>query len=296
MNNYDETDSLNYAIYPANDNPGYLERYMNSMIFVPPDRQDTNKPQWIKYVNLPNFKSITYFSLDPEDEQSLDGKSSIPSEKKYILWSHGNGGDLLSHYPVMTTWFEAMNKKIGIIVYDYEGYGFTDGSCSEKNCYNNLTFMIRHAIKELNIKQKNLYLVGQSLGTGIVVDFCSRHRWTTPIILISPYKSISRVIVDPHWFDLLSNIAVDTIDMFKSHHKMHRVQCPVIIYHGLKDKLILPHHSVEMYNNHKNKITLVMLRDADHNNILNHIDLNEITDLIRTSSTNFLYDNDDNSY
>lgn len=280
MADNDKSVTLTFDIYPETSYVGYLEGYMNRMIFCPPNRQydyrTINKPSWIKYLKMPNSRSITYFSLDPKTEDNVDSR--------YILWSHGNGGDLLSHYPVMKRWFEAMGKKIGIIVYDYEGYGMSDGVCSEKNCYNDLTFMVSHVLNELHIKQKNLYLVGQSLGTGIVVDFCSRHRWMTPIILISPYKSISRVMVDPHWLDVVSNVVVNTLDMFTTHHKLPQVRCPIIIYHGLRDKLILPHHSVEMYNNHRDKITLVLLKNADHNNILDYINLEQISDVILRTS------------
>jgi pimeloyl-ACP methyl ester carboxylesterase len=170
---------------------------------------------------------------------------------------------------------EKMDKKIGIIVYDYEGYGFSGGDCSEKNCYNDLAFMIKYAIDKMHVKKENLFLVGQSLGTGIVVDFCSVHHWTTPVILISPYKSIARVMLDPHWIDITTNYVVDSIDMFTSHQKLDNVKCPIIIYHGLRDEMILPYHSKDMYLKHKDKITLVFLKKASHNGILEHINFNQ---------------------
>lgn len=274
-----------YHPLPEQTQLGYIEAYMNQLIFHPPDRQlyrqlyrqridqHTQIPEWMKFIRTSDRNPITYFSIDPEI--SVENK-----EKAYILWSHGNSGDLISHYQTMDQWFTGMKKQIGIICYDYHGYGLSGGICSENNCYDSLIIVVKHVLDEMGIKPENLYLVGQSLGTGVVVDFCSRHEWSTPIILISPYKSISRVKIDPHWSNLSANVFVDNIDMFKTHHKMHLVECPCIIYHGLKDSLIHPSHSIELYNAHKNKITLILLRNADHNNILSHISIEQIADMI----------------
>ncbi|VBB18925.1 hydrolase family protein [Yasminevirus sp. GU-2018] len=297
----DQSDS--YFIYKDSANVGYLESLMNSLIFVPPnpprerfngltnaDRSNGKAsdihpsqaekrpiPEWVKFITLPNTNKLSYFVIDPNPVYDSTGKQV---QNRYILWSHGNAGDLTSIYPVMMQIFREMQGRVGIIAYDYEGYRYSEGVCSEKNCYNDLVCMVKHAVENMKIRKENLFLVGQSLGTGVVVDFCVRHGWRTPIILLSPYKSISRVVLDPHWTDPLTNILVDSIDMFTTHHKTDRLSCPVIIYHGVKDRLIHPRHSVELYNRHRDKITLVLLKHADHNDILNHVRPSQILDMI----------------
>jgi pimeloyl-ACP methyl ester carboxylesterase len=257
-------------IYDSN-NVGYIESMMNTLIFLPRNKEIfkvSYKPDWIKYITLPNSNKLSYFVIDPISNKSVN---TLKSDKKYILWSHGNAGDLLSLYPVMKMLYQSMGGRIGIIVYDYEGYGYSNGECSEKNCYNDLACMVRHSLLTLNIRKKNIFLIGQSLGTGVVVDFCYRHHWKTPIILISPYKSISRVKIDPYWFDIISNIAIDNIDMFTTQYKLHYLKCNIIIYHGTRDQMIPVEHSIEMYNNHTDKIKLILLKNATHNDTLNYI-------------------------
>jgi pimeloyl-ACP methyl ester carboxylesterase len=275
LTNHDDS-----KMYRDSDNIGYVESSMNGAIFLPPDRDRlprNNPPHWVKFIEMPNSNKVSYFLIEPDkDNRVLNNKKN----DRYILWSHGNASDLAAMYSSMQYLHRSMDGKIGIIAYDYEGYGYSDGICAEKNCYNNLALMIRHAINEIGINRENLFLIGQSLGTGVVIDFCSTHSWKTPIILLSPYKSILRVMVDPHWTDPMTNLIIDSIDMFTSHYKMHKIQCPVIIYHGLRDRLIHPKHSVEMYNNHKDKITLVLLRDADHNDMLNHIKPSQLFEMI----------------
>lgn len=266
------------SVYVYNDshNVGYIESMMNTLIFQPPDKElfcdEQQKPSWLKYMFLPNLNRLSYFVIDPySNSNSTNYGSKARLDKKYILWSHGNAGDLLSLYSVMSDFHREMNGQIGIIGYDYEGYGYSDGVCSEKNCYNDLTCMINHALFTLNIQQKNLFLVGQSLGTGVVVDFCFRHYWITPIILISSYKSISRVKIDPFSLDIISNVLVDCMDMFTTHYKLEHLKCAIVMYHGTNDNMIPVDHSIEMYNNHPNKIKLILIKDATHNDILNYI-------------------------
>ena len=250
---------INFLIYQDTDNINYIENYMNHYVFHPLNRKKHINPSWMKYLKISDTYHLTYFILEP-----------INKNKQYILFSHGNAGDLFSYYDQMVQWYNLMNKKVGIIVYDYQGYGKSSGMCSEKNTYNDLTHMIRYCLINLKIPKSNLYLVGQSLGTGIVINFCSTHLWTTPICLISPYKSISRIIYDPVWYNPTS-ILLNTVDMYTTQDKLHHVKCQILIYHGHKDELILPYHSKELHESHKDKITLILLDSATHNNILNLI-------------------------
>lgn len=274
-----------FFIYDDSHIIGYVESLMNIRIFQPPNKliynNDIIKPKWIKYIILPNKNKLSYFVIDPISNNKINDNN-----RKYILWSHGNSGDLISLYSTLKSLYDGMNGQVGFIAYDYEGYGYSDGICSERNCYNDLTCMIKHALTTLHINKNNLFLIGHSLGTGIVVDFCFRHVWETPIILISPYKSISRIKIDPHWTDFIINNAVNYLDMFTTHHKLHILVCPIIIYHGTKDELIPSSHSIEMYNNHKDKINLILIENANHSNILQYIRSIELLSIINSHISN----------
>jgi abhydrolase domain-containing protein 17 len=262
------------ALQGQESQPGYVESWMNQIIFMPPNPRDhpnNSRPPWLKFLKTPCNKNIAYFVIQPE---------KTIGNKKYILWSHSNASDLNSIYRILVQFYNQLNREIGIIAYDYQGYGFSDGTCSEKNCYDDIKHMVNYILCEMNVEKGNLFLFGQSLGTGIVVDFCSRNEWKTPIVLLSPYKSIARVKVNPHRINVVANCLVDRLDMFTSHYKIHALKCPIIIYHGLKDTLVYPDHSQEMYEQHKNKIILILLENAGHNNILHHIDPCQILNMV----------------
>src|SRR5579872_5351628 len=159
-----------FFIYDDSHIVGYVESLMNVRIFQPPNNLLIHneygiKPTWIKYIMLPNKNKLSYFVIDPKSDPSDKNKSkSKNKDRKYILWSHGNSGDLMSLYPILKSFYDGMNGNIGFIAYDYEGYGYSDGICSERNCYNDLTCMVKYALQTIQIKKKNLFLIGQSLG------------------------------------------------------------------------------------------------------------------------------------
>lgn len=269
-------------------NIGFVESKMNELIFKPPNREYFNsqlnnkseKPHYIKIFECKDESSntdqqinLSYFVIHPVDRNR--------SYNPYILWSHGNGSDLMELYPIIKNLHTRLSGQIGIIVYDYEGYGLSSGQSREINCYRNLDMMIEFCKTRLNIPLDRLFLLGHSLGTGVVINYVSKiTEWKTPIILLSPYKSISRVLVDPHWTDILTNFIVNCIDRFKSIDKIENITCPIVIYHGMRDTLIDYHHSIELRKKNKTRTTLILIKRAGHNDILNHIDPKEIWNIV----------------
>ena len=277
---------------------GYIESKMNGLIFQPPNREyfktELDPPKYIETftTNISdnddldhNKVTLSYFVLHPNEiahaRKSEKTKARLNTYPPYILWSHGNGSDLIESYPVMKALHSELGRHIGIIMYDYEGYGLSSGKCREVNCYRDLDIMVKLCRTQFKIPSDRLFLLGHSLGTGVVIDYVSsRPEWKTPIILLSPYKTISRVLVDPHWTDLFTNLVVNSLDRFTSINKFDKIRCPVIIYHGLKDTMIDYRHSVELRKLNKKRTTLILLKSAGHNDILSYIDPKEIWNIV----------------
>lgn len=268
----------------CNDNIGFIESKINSFIFKAPKRhylknkseKANNFEKYIETFNSNDGKiRLSFFVIHPHNMDKSQEK--LP----YILWSHGNASDLIDLYPTIKNFYSQLNRQIGIIVYDYEGYGSSSGTCRETNCYRDLKIMIDFCCNKLKISRNCLFLLGESLGTGIVIDYVSRHPdWETPIILLAPYKTISRVLIDPHWIYSLTNIVINSIDRFTSIDKIDKIKCPIIIYHGIKDTIINYRHSVELRRKNRTNTTLILLKKANHNDILSYINPQEIWNIV----------------
>eukprot|EP01017_Pseudomicrothorax_dubius_P051564 TRINITY_DN9954_c0_g1_i1.p1 TRINITY_DN9954_c0_g1~~TRINITY_DN9954_c0_g1_i1.p1 ORF type:complete len:112 (-),score=12.17 TRINITY_DN9954_c0_g1_i1:361-696(-) len=88
----------------------------------------------------------------------------------------------------------ALNLKINIFAYEYSGYGQSEGSPSDFNCILDIKAAYDYLVNKLNFKWQNIYLYGQSIGSGPSVVLAAYHN--TPVgglILHSPITSGARM-------------------------------------------------------------------------------------------------------
>jgi pimeloyl-ACP methyl ester carboxylesterase len=230
----------------------------NSEVFIIKNYKKRNDIRYSDYINFP-FNQNDYI----EEVSVMKIRPIIDNHpNKVIIFSHGNSSNIYTKAPYLKRLSDLLC--INIICYDYPSYGDTNGLPTEKNCVECLNIVIEDTLNYY----KNIILVGQSLGTGIVIDYVSNHKWLSPILLISPYKSIPRVITD-------NSIA----DSFTSQHcyqsidKISNAICPIKIVHGEKDTLIPMSHANDLYILVANKQFLpTFIPDTGHNDILGKID------------------------
>ena len=88
------------------------------------------------------------------------------------------------------------------------------------------------------------------------------------IILISPYKSVGKILYDSSFMNILPK--------FDSESKIKTVTCPAQIYHGTNDSIIDYSHGICLYNlfkfNNKGKYKIILLKQVGHNfDVLDYI-------------------------
>ena len=185
--------------------------------------------------------------------------------KNIIIFAHGNGCDIYTFY----NYLKYLSKHLDVIVvsFDYPEYGLSIGELNEFTCYDSLTDVVNYYLKY----NKNILLIGQSLGTGVIIDYVSKNNWLKPIILISPYKSIPKIIFE---CDIVENMI--TKNKIASYQKIKFVKCPIKIFHGTNDNLIDISHGIELHNLMTNKtLKPQWIKNCSHNDILNYIKIND---------------------
>jgi len=227
----------------------YIKSVYQEIVFQPGTTDDFTKYKIpIYYTESKNGKMITYYKFTP-----------LVKSEKIIIFSHGNGSRAYQ-YKNYFKWL-SNHLETTIIAYDYQGYGFSEGTCSEKNCYEDLESIIEHVKVEYGYSEENIRLIAYSLGTGVTIDYISNHSWSSPVILIAPYRSIITTVA-PRTSGYL-----DKIDMFISINKIHRVICPVKIYHGIDNKVIPIDHGRDLYTKLLNPLPPVWVQGGTHTNM-----------------------------
>ena len=216
-----------------------------------------------------NKEKISLVEIYPTKETMVNCNAS----QKYLIYSHGNNGTILSKFSYFLNL--SANLNISIIAYDYIGYGLSENKLpTETGCYDSLKCTIDYVV-DLGADFSNIYLMGRSLGTGVVIDYVSKNDWGTPIILISPYKSIATIILDTEF-----NIFYP-IDKFRSVEKLKSVKCPAKIFHGEDDTVINISHGKNLYDNLPNKLfEPTWLKNIGHQRILKMITIDHYQEII----------------
>ena len=149
-----------------------------------------------------------------------------------VLFSHGNGGNLSWWGRTIEEWHE--HRREAFLIFDYPGYGKSEGQPSEAGCYAAALAAYTWIREIQHVPGEKLLLVGQSLGTGVVTHLAldCRHR---ALVLISPFSS-------------MPDMASEKLPMFPGRWFIHnsfdnlarigRCQRPLLVVHGVADDLV----------------------------------------------------------
>lgn len=103
-----------------------------------------------------------------DDDVELHGwLTAHPDPKGVILVCHGNAGNI-SHRMGTLARFHRMGLRV--FLFDYRGYGKSQGSVSEAGTYRDVRAAYRHLVVERGIQPDRIVLFGRSLGAGVIAD------------------------------------------------------------------------------------------------------------------------------
>ncbi|CAI0542501.1 unnamed protein product [Linum tenue] len=163
-----------------------------------------------------------------------------PFARFTLLYSHGNAADLGQ-------------------IYDYSGYGASSGKPSELNTYYDIEAVYNCLKDEYGVKQEELILYGQSVGSGPTLHLGSRLHNLRGIVLHSAILSGIRVLY-PVKVTL-------PFDIFKNIDKIRHVSCPVLVIHGTSDEIVDWSHGKRLWELAKEKYDPLWVKGGGHCNL-----------------------------
>lgn len=204
-----------------------------------PTREITNTPDDL---GMP-FEEV-YFPA--ADGKQLHGWFIPGRGDDTIVWFHGNAGNISNRvYNIML-----MNVHIGanLFIFDYRGYGLSEGKPSEKGLYSDGEGVLEYLRSRDDIDHDRLVLFGRSLGGCVVAELAMRHS-AKAVIIESSFTSVdamSRYKRPAIAFFIPSRLLVRS--RFDSLSKMGRIHSPIMIVHGDKDVTVPIHMGRELFN------------------------------------------------
>jgi len=147
-----------------------------------------------------------------------------------LLFCHGNAGNIGDRVHNVKLLHDA---GIAVLIFDYRGYGRSEGKATEQGCYQDSRAAWDWLTKERAIDPRQVSVFGRSLGGAVAIELATRVA-PRALVVESTFTSIAD----------MAPVAMPIIPkgllprMFDSRSRTGDVHCPVLVIHGTRDELV----------------------------------------------------------
>ncbi len=178
---------------------------------------------------------------------------SVASPGPAVVFGHGNA-ELIEHWPELLAPYRQMG--ISVLLPEYRGYGRSAGTPSEAAIREDFLAFFARLVARPEVDPRRVVLHGRSLGGGAVCTLAERHP-PAALVLQSTFTSVADVAKG--WLVPRALVA----DRFESLPVVQRLECPVLVVHGRRDRIVPFAHGEALARScRRGRLVAV---DADHN-------------------------------
>ncbi len=207
---------------------GGMYGFQRQLMYAPEKRQESPKE-----FNLP-MRNVVFKAAD--NVQLAAWYAKAPEGQPTIIYYHGNAGRLGSRPGKLRT---LMAENFGMLALSYRGFGGSEGMPTEAGIYEDARAAIRY-LNEQGVKQEQIVLYGESLGTGVAVQMATEFPRLKAVVLEAPYTSTAN-----RGQEIYPYVPVKLLmkDRFDSISKIGGLAMPLLFLHGYEDRTIPLAHS-----------------------------------------------------
>lgn len=217
------------------------------------------------------FWDMSYLSVQPTEHwiETPDGarlhallfSASDTSDAPFLIHYHGNGGNLSYRAPIASS---LANRGVSTLLFDYRGYGRSDGSPTEKALEIDALAVYDYVRNTLAVPEKEIALFGESLGGAYAARVASEHD-VRCIVIESSFPSARTVAskiypLGPLLFPL--NGSLPTARWLSSS------DAPILIFHGTDDEVIDFEVGKALFDSIESEKEFLPIEGAGHNDII----------------------------
>lgn len=178
--------------------------------------------------------------------------------KPVILYFHGNGGALRFR---VERFRRLIADGIGLVALEYRGYGGLGGSPTEQGLIADGEAAYRFAAAHYPTQQ--LVLWGESLGSGVAIAVAAELP-VARVILEAPFTSAVAIGARHYWYLPVSLLMKD---QFRSDTRIGKVTAPVMIMHGVHDRVVPYAMGEQLFDLANKPKRLVRFLDGGHEDL-----------------------------
>jgi|AGTN01.2.fsa_nt_gi Putative lysophospholipase. len=183
------------------------------------------------------------FFKTPDGKQLHGWYFNVPDAPRTLLVHHGQGGNITSYIQAISVF---VKSGCSVLVYDYEGFGRSEGTPSNPGVVKDGEAAYDYARKELGLTPNEIIHCGISLGTGVACQVATTRK-SAAVVLLSPYTSLKNLAKELWPMLDYYPSAMFPPDLKTTEFVAKNKTVPLIIVHGAKDTMIPVHHSDELF-------------------------------------------------
>jgi uncharacterized protein len=183
---------------------------------------------------------------------------AAPDDPVLVLFP-GNAGNLSGRGETIVRIRERLGTSV--LIFDYPGYGKSQGKPSEPACYDAAEGALGWLQEQKKVPPERWVLYGESLGGGVATEMARRHSCRA-LILVKTFTSLPAAArchypwLPCHW--LMSN-------RFDSLSKLPNIHCPVFILSATADQVVPYDHGETLYQAANEPKLFFRDEGSDHN-------------------------------
>ena len=227
------------------------------------------------HVITPNRLGIDYedIYISTEDGIQLHGWKLLSAidPSGTILYFHGNAENISTHF---TNVYWLTRFGYDVYLFDYRGYGQSEGETDLDGTIQDMELMIGHTVKRL-VEDEKLIVMGHSLGGSMSIYVTANSAYRNQIEALitveafSDYHDVTQEVLARSWLLWLFQWPLSfTID--NSYRPLDEVASiapiPIAIIHSKSDEIIDFYHAEKLYEAASSPKELIVI-DSNHSNV-----------------------------
>jgi uncharacterized protein len=149
-----------------------------------------------------------------------------------LIWFHGNAGNISHRVENIKLLHDKV--KVNIFIFDYRGYGRSEGRASEEGTYLDGEAALAFIQKRLATEPKKIILFGRSMGAAVAAEMANRFD-SQGLILETPFLSVREMAREIFPFLPIGFLLRTQYDV---RQKIQKIKTPLLVLHGDQDEVV----------------------------------------------------------
>jgi pimeloyl-ACP methyl ester carboxylesterase len=190
-------------------------------------------------------------------------KAPLARRGMTVLYCHGNKESIEPYWDRVELLYQA---GFNVFVFDYQGFGMSEGDCSEGALYADGRAALDYVRSRPDIDPERIIYYGFSLGAAVAIDLAANARAPRVLVCEAPFASGEALLQSGVLLDIPGSVALK--GEYDNAAKIRNVHAPFLLFHGTDDVFIdLTKNGQVVFENANEPKEFVRVQGAGHSTV-----------------------------